>query len=172
MFGIPPGLFHDAAGFLLGLAVGGVLLFLHIPVQLFRLVPQAHRFRPGLLGQLPFFFGDLAVIFRVGDHVLKADGIVGKQVLGFLDQVFRQAQAPGNFKSVGFSRHTDGKPVGGPQSRHVKFHAGVFHALGGQGVGFQLAVMGGGRRAGFDFQQGVQDHLGQGRALGGVGARA
>ena len=125
-----------------------------------------------LFGQHPFFFGDLAMVFRVGDHVLKADLVFGEPLVRLLNQFIGQAELARNLKRVGFARNADGETVSRPQSFHVEFHAGVFHAWRAQGEGLQLAVVRGGHGRHAARDQMLQNGHGQRGALGGVGARA
>ena len=126
----------------------------------------------GLFGQLPLLLGHLAVVFGVGDYVLKAHLVLTQPLSRVLNQLFRQAQPPGYLKGVGLARHPDGQAVGGAQGLYVELHRGVFHPRGGQGVGLELGVMGGGQHRGLPPLQFPQDGHRQGGALGGVGARA
>ena len=171
LLGLPAGVFQDAPGLVLGLAQALLPLGLGLPAEALGLVPQAGGFRRGLLGQLPLLFGDLPVVLRVGDHVLKALVLLAEELARLLDEPLRKAQLAADLKGVALARHADGQPVGGPQGLHVELHAGILHPGGGKGEGLQFAVMGGGQGTHLFLQQGGENGLGQGRALGGISAR-
>ena len=99
-----------------------------IAAQLFGLVAQPLGFDVRLLRQLALALGHLSVVFRIGDHILKAHLIVRQRFAGGVDQFLRQAQLARNLKGVGLAGHADGQAVGRAQGLHVEFHGGVFHA--------------------------------------------
>ena len=145
---------------------------LDFAAQALGLVAQLDRLAPGFLGDFPLALGDLAVIFRVCDHVLEADILLGKQRLGPVDQPFGEAELSGDIKGVALAWNADGQAIGGPEGFDVKFHACVLHAGSAQGKGLELAVVGGGHGAHLTLQQAGKNALRKRRALGGVGARA
>ena len=172
LLGFPLGLEQHLLGVLLGLLQHHTALLLQLFLQPFGLIADLLGFPMGLLGQLPLALGDLAMIFGVGDHVLKADVLVGQPLVCVLDDLVRQAQLPGNLKGVGLARHPDGQPVGGPEGVHVKLHRGVLHPGLAERIGLELAVMGGGQGGYPHLAQPLQNGHGQRRAFGGIGARA
>ena len=52
------------------------------------------------LGQTALLFGDLTVVLRPGDDVLKADLIAGEVLACLLDEEVRQAPACGKFSKA------------------------------------------------------------------------
>ena len=161
----PPRLLKNPFCFLPGLPQGRFPFVFHLPAQLLRFVPKSDRFLSGLLGNLPFPLRHLPVIFRIGNHVFKANCVTAQQLSRRVNQVLRQSQPPADFKGVALSRYSDGKPVGGPQGLHVEFNRGVLHALRRQCKDLQLAVVGCRHGPHADVQQPGQDALCQRRAL-------
>ena len=86
-----------------------------------------------------------------------------------IDQEAGQPQLAGNGKSVTLAGDTDEQTVGGAQGLHVELAAGIFYAVGGQGVHLDLAVVGGGHDAHIHVVKEIDDGDGQGSTLGGVG---
>ena len=165
-------LFDDGPRLLLGLPLSRALHLLHLPVEALGLVLHAHGLFAGFLRQLLLLFGDLPMVFRVGDHVLELDRVVVQQFPRIVDQVLAQAQLAGDLKGVGFARHTDAQAVGGPESIDIKLHRSVLHALCGQGIRLELAVMGRGDGRDPLCREMAEHGLGQGGALGGIRAGA
>jgi len=171
-FGLPLRLDEHLARVLLRLAHGALPLRLQLPLHPLGLVPKRLGLPVRLFRQLALLFGDLSVIFGVGDHVFEADLLLAQPVAGALDQVFGEPQLSRDLKGVGLARHADGQPVRGPKRLHIELHRRVLDAPGGQREGLELGVVGGRKRCGLHRQQVLQDRHRQRRALGRVGARA
>ena len=111
-------------------------------------------------------------MLQLGDHVFEVLILDVDLLFGIFNQVFRKSQFGRDGERVAFAGNADEQPVSGPQRFHVKLTAGIFHALRGERVDLQLAVMS--RRHGADPLpvQMVQDRYGQGGAFGRIGTGA
>ena len=173
-------IFHRFVGVLLCLAQDGVGLLVGFPENFLSLVVHAVLlFLEGVAQFADFFLiaGNIRLfplqrdpaVLQLGDHVLKAFVLRADLLLRFFDQIFRKPQLLRDGERVALAGNADQQAVGRPQGFHVKFTAGILHAVGGKRIDFQLAVMGGRHRADSLTVQMVQNRDGQSRAFGRIG---
>ena len=103
------------------------------------LLPQAVRLVLSLLQPL-------ALLLQLGQYILEPHGFAVHLGLGGLDDALVQPQPPRDGEGVGLAGDADKQPVGGPQGLHVELAAGILHPRRSHGEGFQLRIVGGGRR--------------------------
>ena len=169
---LPLSVLDDALGLFLRLSDGFFTLIFELFPLCFRLIADGDHLVARLLGQFALLLGHLTVVFGVGNHVLKANLLLGKQLLRPADDKFRQAELPRNFKCIGFSGDTDGQTIRRSERRHVEFNGSVFNVRRGQRIFLQFTVMRRGHRARMHIQQGGEHRLRQRRALRRICARA
>ena len=79
---------------------GTLYVLANLVLLTFSLIADSDHLAAGLLGDLTLLLGDLPVVLRVGDDVLKTHLLLGEQLLRLADDEFRQAKLAGDFKRV------------------------------------------------------------------------
>ena len=99
----PARIFDNALCFFFGFLDGFFPLFFQLLTFCLCLIANSNHLFAGFLCNLPLFLSNLPVIFSICNDVLKTNLLLRQQILGFIDDEFRQAKLSGNFKRIGFA---------------------------------------------------------------------
>ena len=142
-----------------------VTLFVQFLLFGFHFGFQGSNFLFVLLDFAAFVFNSHTAALQRTEDIFERLILFADLFFGFINDIIRKSEFGRNSECITFSRNTDQQAVSRTESFHVKFTAGIFHAWSGEGVYFQLTVMGGCHSANSLLVEMGEDRNGKGSTL-------